>query len=113
MEIKIDKKYMNEVKEQSIPERVLLFNILVRAIYDLKERDSHTRQHAINWFYYDGKEKSKKGFTFLQICEFLDLDSDQIFNMLKYKGAFGNNYIQPVKKTKRIYYSKYKTHERI
>lgn len=73
------------------PERALLAEILMQAIREIirikegsRSPDNHHGRLALLWL-EDDSESSEGGFTFVQICGYLNLSPQEIRNVIKRK----------------------------
>lgn len=78
------------------PERRLLLAILERAILDFVGNDSREIQGSSDWIFSDGdNENYENEFSFVWVCEQLDLDPERIANYISAMPKRGNHRIAP------------------
>ncbi len=72
-----------EPNDVSLPERDLVAAVLITAINDLSVPEQIERRRAIEFFYSD--KIGGELFSFLDCCEILDIDSDNLLKILSKK----------------------------
>lgn len=68
-------------------ERLMLCHLIYRSVQDLSNANKKTRRNARTWF-LDKSRFGKGYFPFLQTCEYLDLQADEIIKQLDTLGLF-------------------------
>lgn len=90
--------------DYSNPERALLSGIILRAYHDLSSYDDRIVADAIIWFQSRFHGKPSLGFTFIDCCEYLNLDPRTIYKLIDSQGLFSKKW----KRLKGIYTKKKK-----
>jgi len=77
------------------PERRLLLAILERAILDYVGNDPREVQEAEEWLFNSCENSAKGQFSFMWLCEQLDLDHKRIAKKIRAMPRRGNRKIAP------------------
>jgi len=77
------------------PERRLLLAILERAILDYVGNDAREVQEAEEWLFGCSENAARNQFSFIWLCEQLDLDPARIASHIKAMPRRGNRKIAP------------------
>lgn len=77
------------------PERRLLLAILERAILDYVGNDAREVQEAEEWLFEDSESGQRVHFSFIWLCEQLDLDPVRISRHIRAMPRRGNRKIAP------------------
>ena len=73
------------LEESKEPAKDLIAAMIYRALLDLLSSDLRVKREAFNWCMSNRrKKKGVEGFTFLECCEYLDLDLSELRTRIKY-----------------------------
>jgi hypothetical protein len=88
-----------DANETGLPERRLLLAILERAILDYVGNDPRELETAADWFFVAGDgalvQEPPEPFSFIWVCEGLDLDPQRVAAFVRALPKRGNRRIAP------------------
>ena len=78
-----DPNWLDQRDSETIPERQMLIALVDRSVRDAIERycDIEESIDAARWF--EGAYEDETDFTFLQVCEYLDIDPEAFRNHIR------------------------------